>query len=333
MPQTLTIGVLGAAKISPEALLQPALDTSDVEVRAVAARDRARAEAQAREFNIAQVLDSYEQVLESDVDAIYNPLPIHLHRAWTIRALRAGKHVLCEKPFACNAAEAAEMVAVADETGKVLMEAFHWRYHPLAARVRAILNSGEVGAIEFIDAAFTVAIDPADDVRHAFELGGGALMDLGCYPVQWVRFVADAEPTVTAATMREGRPKVDVVTDIDLAIARGAGEAPIRGHIYTAMDAQARFASHLEVRGSEGVLRVENPLAPHSGHELRVTPKRGDARTETVDGRTTYHHQLEAFRDAVLRGAEFPTGGEDAIATMRFIDAAYETAGLPRRGH
>ena len=327
MPETLTIGVLGAAKISPRALLEPAMDTDSVTVTVIAARDRSRAEAQASEFGIDSVADSYEAVLASDVDAVYNPLPISLHHEWTIKALRAGKHVLCEKPLASNAERAAEMVAVANEQGLVLMEAYHWRYHPFAHRVRELIESGAVGSIEHIEAAFTVPIDATDDVRHSWELDGGALMDLGCYPVQWVRFVAGSEPRIVAATMLEGRPRVDVITDIDLEFDGG-----ITCHIHTAMHDEAARVAYVEVRGSSGVLHAENPVSPHHGHMIRVSPDGGTESRETVEGRTTYHHQLEAFRDAVLHGAPVVTGGEDAVATMRVIDAAYEAAGLPARG-
>jgi predicted dehydrogenase len=323
----LRIGVLGAAKISPPALLQPALDTDGVEVAVIAARDRARAEEQADRMGIATVVDSYDDVLDSDVDAIYNPLPISLHHEWTIRALRAGKHVLCEKPFAANAELATEMVAVGEETGLVLMEAFHWRYHPLAERIAAILRSGAIGRTEHINATFTVPIPPTDDVRQSYELAGGALMDLGCYPVQWARFVAGSEPTVLASTMVVGRADVDVITDIDLEFAGG-----VSAHLHTAMHAEAERQALLEVRGSEGLLRVVNPLAPHHGHEVVIRSADGSETRETVDGRTTYHHQLEAFRDAVVSGTPIPTGGADAIATMKVIDAAYRTAGLPVRG-
>lgn len=327
MSASLSIGVLGAANISGKAVLQPALDTDRTSVTVIAARDRSRAQAQADEYQIATVVDSYDDVLASDVDAVYNPLPISLHHEWTVKALRAGKHVLCEKPFASNAVQAAAMVAAGDASGLVLMEAFHWRYHPLAARIRELVDGGVIGAIESIEAAFTVPIDPADDVRQSWELSGGALMDLGCYPVQWARFVAGSEPEVVGATMVEGRPLVDVETHIDLEFPGG-----VTGHVHTAMHDRAARAARVEVRGAEGMLVVDNPLAPHHGHLITVAPNDDREWTETVEGMTTYHHQLEAFRDAVLDGASIETGGEDSIATMRVIDAAYRAAGLPPRG-
>ncbi len=320
------IGVLGAARISKAALFDPAADVDGVEVVGVAARDPERAAEQVAGFGLATVYQSYADVLDDpDVDAVYNPLPINLHHPWTIAALEAGKHVLCEKPFACNADQAREMVAAAEEGDLVLMEAFHWRYHPLIDRFGELLDQGIVGEIQRVEAAFNVPIEDTDDIRHSWELAGGALMDLGCYAVQWARFSAGAEPRVVGATMTEGRANVDVSTKIDLEFPGGA-----TGHVYTAMDDCERGA-WLTVTGSTGVLQIENPIHPHLGHQLLVT-KDGQTQTEIVAGGTTYYHQLIAFRDAIVEGRPLPTGGQDAIATMEVIDAAYRAAGLPVRG-
>ena len=325
MTTNLTIGVLGAAKISPPALLQPAADTNGVEVTAIAARDRSRAQAQADEFAIAQVFDTYDEVLASDVDSIYNPLPINLHREWTLRALAAGKHVLCEKPFASNASEARDMVDAADDAGLVLVEAFHWRYHPLAARIAE--RVADVGVMQHIEADFSVEISPEDDVRQSYELSGGALMDLGCYPAQWIRFVGNGEPAVIAASMVQGRPDVDITTTIDMAFPDG-----VTARLFTGMHPGVERAASLTVTGDAGVLHVMNPIAPHHGHQLTFTPTGGEPQHEVIEGQTTYHHQVEAFRAAVVDGVAAPTGGADAIATMELIDAAYLAAGLPLRG-
>lgn len=325
MTTNLTIGVLGAAKISPPALLRPAADTTGVEVTAIAARDRSRAQTQADDFAIPRVFDSYEEVLASDVDAIYNPLPINLHLEWTLKALAAGKHVLCEKPFASNAAEAREMVTAADAAGLVLVEAFHWRYHPLAARIAE--RVADVGTMQHIDASFSVEISPGDDVRQSYELSGGALMDLGCYPAQWIRFVGNGEPTVTSASMVQGRPNADITTTVDMTFTDG-----VTAQLSTAMHPGVELVASLTVTGDAGVLHVTNPIAPHQGHQLAFTPTGGEAQNEVVEGRTTYHHQIEAFRSAVVDGVAVPTGGADSIATMELIDAAYLAAGLPLRG-
>ncbi len=321
------IGVLGAAKISGQALFAPVADIDGVEVVAIAARDRERARAQAGEHGIARVHDRYEDVIaDPGVDAIYNPLPINAHLRWGLAALAGGKHLLAEKPLTENAEQARRLVAAGEAAGLVMMEAFHWRYHPFATRLRSLLDEGVVGDLVSVSAAFDVPIDPDDDVRQSWELSGGALMDLGCYPAQWVRFAVGAEPEVVAARMTQGRPKVDLITEIDLVWASG-----VTGSIATAMNPETTFAAWLEIVGTNGTLRATNPLAPHHGNRIVVDagPVQID---EQVEGMTTYHHQMEAFRDAVLDGVPFPTGGADSIANMALIDAAYRAAGLPPRG-
>src|ERR1041384_889317 len=191
------IGVLGAAAIVPEALTHPARNMPEAQIVAIAARDPKRAEAFARKHHISRVHQTYSDLLDDpDIDAIYNPLPNSLHAEWTIRALKAGKHVLCEKPFASNAREAEEMAKVAQETGLILSEAFAYRYHPLTKRVKEIIASGELGKIQHIDAQFCFLLPSTNNIRFKYELAGGALMDCGCYPVSLIRHVAEAEPPV-----------------------------------------------------------------------------------------------------------------------------------------
>lgn len=322
---TIRFGVLGAARISGKALYQPVRDTAGVSLEAIAARGRGRAEDHAAQWGISRVLDSYEALLDDpDIDAIYNPLPVSLHHTWTIAALEAGKHVLSEKPFAANAELAEDMAEAAARTQRVCMEAFHWRYHPMASRIREILDAGSLGEIQSVNAVFDVYISPEDDVRQSFELCGGALMDLGCYPVQWARFVMPGqEPQVVSAHMKQGRPNVDIDTVI---VAEYPNGVPAR--LSTKMSEGTEFRAELEVVGTDATLIVVNPLAPHDGNRLTVESLGID---EEVPGRTTYHHQMEWFVDVVNNGTGMPTGGTDAIANMRFIDAAYIAAGLPIR--
>src|SRR5690349_15736839 len=181
------IGVLGAARIAPAAAIKPARATADAEVVAIAARDRARAEKFATKHGVPQVFDDYAALIASpDVDAIYNPLPNGLHAEWTNAALEAGKHVLCEKPLTSNAEEARECAAVAERTGLVLMEAFHWRYHPLAQRLVDIVQSGEIGTLQHVDSALCFPLPLFSDIRYQYALGGGAMMDAGCYTISQV---------------------------------------------------------------------------------------------------------------------------------------------------
>jgi predicted dehydrogenase len=323
----LRFGVLGAAKITPEALIEPAADCGRADVVAIAARDAKRARRFAKKHGIGRVESSYQALVENpDIDAVYNPLPASLHAEWTIRALESGKHVLCEKPFAANARQAEQMVAAARERDLVLLEAFHYRYHPLTDRILEVMASGALGDLREMEAAFCIAIRDQSDIRYDLSLGGGATMDLGCYPIHWSRQVMGKEPTVLRAEAREGPSGIDVAMTAEL---RFPGDVPCQVHC--SMAADAGFQAFLSVVGSRGELRADNPLAPHLGHRLRLCID-GEEATEQVHGQTTYHHQLEAFAAAVLDGAEQPTGGEDGVANMRVIDAVYRAAGLRPRG-
>ena len=185
------IGVLGAAAIVPMALTNPAHSVHEAQILAIAARDPKRASAFAKKHHIPHVHQTYNELLaDPEIDAIYNPLPNSLHAEWTIRALKAGKHVLCEKPFASNTAEAEEMASVARETGFVLSEAFAYRYHPLMVRVKGIIASGEIGKVKHIEAQFSFLLPSPNNIRFNYELAGGALMDCGCYPVSLIRHIA-----------------------------------------------------------------------------------------------------------------------------------------------
>jgi predicted dehydrogenase len=323
----LRLGVLGAAKITPDALIKPAAASERAEVVAIAARDPARAGAFAREHGIARVDESYEALIRNpDIDAVYNPLPASLHAEWTLAALECGKHVLCEKPFAANAAEAERMVAAAKASDLVLLEAFHYRYHPLADRILEVIASGVLGDLRELEAAFCISIEDPQDIRYDLSLGGGATMDMGCYPIHWCRTAAGSEPEVLYAEAREEPAGIDVSMTAGL---RFPGK--VRCKVHCSMAAGVGFQAFLQVNGSEGQLRADNPLAPHFGHRLRV--RVGEKETsEMVEGRTTYDHQLEAFAAAVLDGEQQPTGGRDGIANMRVIDAVYRAAGMQPRG-
>src|SRR5487761_1475865 len=205
------IGVLGAARIAPPAIVRPAQHVPEVEVTAVAARDRVRAKEFADHHGIGRVLDSYQALVEDDqVDAIYVPLPNGLHGRWTKAALAAGKHVLCEKPFTANGDEArsvAEAAAAAPEL--VVMEAFHYRYHPLFKRARQLIHEGAVGAVRHIETALCFPLPTRGDIRWQLALAGGAQMDAGCYTVHMLRHLAGAEPKVESAQARLRSPGVD----------------------------------------------------------------------------------------------------------------------------
>src|SRR4051794_28087816 len=322
----LRIGVLGAARITNQALLKPAHREADVEVTAVAARDRGRAEAYAAKRGIPRVLDSYDALLaDPDIDAIYNPLPNGLHGRWTIAALEAGKHVLCEKPFTANAEEAEAVAAVGARTGLTLMEAFHYRYHPLVARVLLIIASGDIGKVERVETSMCFPLPQAGDIRWQLSLAGGATMDGGCYAIHMARTFGGGEPTVVRASALTRSPGVDRRLDAELDFGGGR-----TGHITASMLSSTLVKIAARVRGSEGDVRIFNPVAPQYYSRTVVRSPNGK-RIEHASREPTYLFQLRAFAGAVLRNEPLATGAADAIANMRVIDACYEAAGLARR--
>lgn len=324
---SIRFGTLGAASITPGALLQPASRNPDVEVVAIASRDRARAEAMAKDGGIAHVVDDYQAVIDHpDVTAIYNPLPISAHREWTLKALAAGKPVLCEKPFALNEREAAEMAEAAAQAGLLVVEAFHYRYHPVFLRALEIHRTGAIGTIERIEGAFHIGEIPATNIRMNYATGGGAAMDMGCYPLSWLRHFTGEEPTVVSAEAVEGPPDVDIELTAELRFPSG-----FTGSASSAMAPGRDFRADLVVRGSKGALSVRNPLVPQMGHEIAVEVD-GERRAETLTTRATYDFQLDAFARALGGGERLPTDATDAVAQMRLIDSVYQAAGMKVRG-
>ena len=330
------IGILSTARINLPALISPARLVPETAVTAVAARDRARAEAYAVEHGIPVVHDSYAALLEDpDVDAIYNPLPNSLHGTWTLRAIAAGKHVLCEKPFASNAAEAGEVAAAARDSGLVVMEAMHYRYHPLARVMldRLSLIAGPQArrqdTIRHIHCAVSFPLEGLADIRYRYELAGGATMDAGCYAIDCVRLLGPGEPAVVAALATEQDPGVDRAMTAFLRFPGGT-----TAWLEVSLTVGGKLRSEVHVVARHGQMKVQNFIHPYVRYRVRtVTPE--DTETISSDpgaaAETTYLGQLRAFAAAVLRGEPFPTTPEHAVGTMTLIDDIYRAAGLPLR--
>ena len=322
----LRVGTLGAARITPGALIGPARLVPEVVVTAVAARDPDRARRFAAKHGIPVVHDSYEQLIaDPGVDAIYNPLPNSLHAPWTLRALAAGKHVLCEKPFAANEAEAAEVADAARAAGRVVMEAFHYRYHPLARRMQEIAGS-ELGQLRHVEAALCFPLPRFSDIRYRFDLAGGATMDAGCYPVNCIRMLGPGEPAVISAQARLHAPEVDRAMVATFRFGGG-----VTGRIRASLWSGQVLRIGARAVGERGEMRVLNYLAPQSFSLITVRAG-GSTRWERVRGDATYTYQLRAFAAAVLRGEPVLTTADDAVANMRVIDDVYRAAGLAVRG-
>jgi|SRR5208283_418342 len=322
----LRFGALGAARITPNALIKPLQEVPEAALVAVAARDRKRAEDFAAAHGIPRVHATYEDVIKDpEVDVIYNPLPNSYHCEWTIAALRAGKDVLCEKPLASNAAEAQLMAEVAKETGRFLGEAFHYRYHPLAERVREIISGGTLGRLLHLEGNFSAPLLPTTN-RYDWNLAGGATMDLGSYPLHMLREFSGLMPRVLNASAKTGPKNIDLVMEVNLEMAGG-----VPARMYCSMAQDAVRGSMFTAKGDRGELATINPVAPHQGNQITLKTADG-VKQETIAGDTTYTCQLRAFVARIRGEKTFPTDGDQGVINMRIIDDVYRAAGLPPRG-
>ena len=317
------IGVLGAAGVTPTAVIKPARDNAEVEVAAVAARDVVRARAFAAKYGIARVHDSYEALIaDAGIDAVYVPLPNALHGKWIRAALEAGKHVLVEKPLAANAAEAREIAEFAAGSGRVVMEGLHHRYHPASVRIEQILTSGELGTIQRVEAVNCYWLRDFSGFRYSYPLGGGATMDLGSYIVDTARVYGGSTPEVISAQAKLRGPNIDRVMTAELRFAGGH-----TGRLHCSMWSAEPPHYSTKVVGDRGELRL-HPLQPFQRFSVRSADGKRD---EKFPLRATYAYQLDAFAAAVLRGEPVRTSVADAVANMTVIDAIYRAAGLPVR--
>ena len=318
MTRPLRWGLLSTAMINRK-LLAGARRSDAVEVVAVASRDGARARVYADEHEIARAHGAYDDLLaDPEVDAVYISLPNGLHHAWTMRALHAGKHVLCEKPYSRHPTEVNEAFDLAQRDGLVLSEAYMYRYHPQIRRLAEVVADGAVGELRLIAAAFTWPCDAPGDVRLDPALDGGALMDVGCYCVSAARLLA-GEPLDVAARQTIGPTGVDVALAGTLAFESG-----VLAHFDCGFFLPDR--SELEVVGTEGSIRVSDPwhgLQP----ALTLTRHGGEPERLPVAQDNAYRLELEAFMAAV-RGEQSPVlGRSDALGQARTIEALYRSAG------
>jgi predicted dehydrogenase len=324
------IGILGAARIAPRGIITPANALLGTEVVAIGARDLERARGFAAQHSIPLAFGSYaELIARDDVDLVYVALPPSAHLEWCVKALEHGKHVLVEKPFANNAQDAVQMVAAARAAGRHLLEGFHYRFHPLFERALSLLRSGAVGRIRHVDAVFNVALpDTPGELRYIEALGGGALMDLGCYCLHWIRTVVGDEPTVVRASARCDTPGVDVDIQAELAFTSG----PTASLKCSMQPRDGVLFRRLRVAGDAGMLELDNPVTPHAGATLSLEGPGASMPQIVSGGETTFHYQLRHVLEVIEGRAAPLTGGDDAIGNMRAIDAIYRAAGLRPRG-
>ncbi len=314
----LRIGLLGASKIAPRAVIEPAAARNDVAVTAVGARSQEKAQAYAAEHGIPRVADYEGLVDHQDVDLVYIALPPSEHLDWTRRALEAGKGVLVEKPFAMTGDEAQTMVDAAQRAGKPLLEAFHYRFHDAFARAQAVLAEGRLGAIVSAGAAFDAHIAKRDgELRWVRALGGGALMDLGCYALHALRTLLGDEPQVLAA-------ECDIEQGVDAATRARLRFGDVEATIACDMRPAARHDA-LTITGERGRLEFSTFVAPHRPEATLavIDGETGEREALSTAGATTYAAQLEHVMRVMTGRAEPLTGGKDAVAQARAIDAIY----------
>jgi predicted dehydrogenase len=324
---TLRWGILSTANIATEKVIPGIRRAARNEIVAIGSRDGETARRVADRLSIARAHDSHEALLEDpDVDAVYIPLPNHLHAEWTIAAARAGKHVLCEKPLAMTAADAERMIAAADAAGVHLMEAFMYRHHPSWVAVRELIASGRIGTMTAVQSWFGFYNDDMTNIRNVRAFGGGALYDVGCYCINLSRMLFGGEPVrVEGAVVRDDGDGVDILTTGILEFETGI--ASFGCSIRTETD------QRVHIYGTEGRISIGIPfnIPPDRPTEIYLTqggdpPVAPATETFTFEAKDPYAAEAEAFAAAVLDGLPTPVPPSDAVANLRVIEQVFATA-------
>jgi predicted dehydrogenase len=323
-------GVLGVASIARRKVI-PAMQQGEwSEVAGIASRDLGRAREAAEKFGIAKAYGSYEELLaDPDIEAVYIPLPNHLHLPWSVKAMEAGKHVLCEKPIGLNAAEARELQAASRRTGRKCGEAFMVRSHPQWLRARELVRSGRIGELRAISASFSYFDREVGSIHNNFAGGGGALLDIGCYPINTSRFIFGEEPTrVIGLVERDPEMKIDRLTSAILEYPSGR----------TAFTCSTQLVYHqsMEIFGTQGRIVLEMPYSAPLNAPTNMVIEEGRAGAgnnsvvETIAACNQYTLQGDAFSRAIREGGDVPVPIEDAIKNMAVIDAVFRSGDTGR---
>ncbi|HEY8853515.1 MAG TPA: Gfo/Idh/MocA family oxidoreductase [Gemmatimonadaceae bacterium] len=319
-------GILGTAKIAVEKVIPGMRASSLAQVVAIASRDIAKARAAANRLGIPRAYGSYQELIDDpDIDAIYNPLPNHLHVPWSIRAAERGKHVLCEKPIALTAQEALALLDVRDRTGVQIGEAFMVRTHPQWLKVREIIASGRIGELRLIAGHFSYYRRDPGDIRSRVEWGGGALMDVGCYPITISRWLFGAEPTeVVGLIERDPDMQIDRLTSGLLRFESGQAT----------FSCSTQLVPHqaMQIFGTSGRISVMIPFNPPPAGESRIIVDDGSdlagggTQTITFPPVDQYALQADRFSEAIRGVANVSVSLEDAVGNMAVIDALFRSA-------
>lgn len=329
MNKSLKIGILGTSGLAAkQAIFAPIKRRDDIQVKAIASRDFNKAKGYAHKYKIPDAYGSYDALLEDkELDAVYIPLPNHLHCHWTIKVLEAGKHVLCEKPISANAEEAEKMYKTAKQSGLILMEGLHFPYHPLLNHLKEIVSGGKLGKIKKIDVKFCLNLEK-NNMRFFYDLAGGTTMDVGCYCIELMRFLLGSEPAIQSAEAKLIREQIDGEMRAKLLFPED-----IEGTMYCSLQSKPwNFRLVATIIGSEGTLKVINPFLPHIFNFVQInTNTERSWWHQFPRGESTYWHQLNAFIAAIEKREEPLTGGSNAINNIKVIDDIYRKAGLKLR--
>ncbi|MBI5876596.1 MAG: Gfo/Idh/MocA family oxidoreductase [Chloroflexi bacterium] len=318
----LRIGIISTARIGERRVIPAMQQSSNVEVTAVASRDLPRAQAFAAQLGIPKAYGAYEALFaDPDVDAVYNPLPNSMHAEWTIKAAQAGKHVLCEKPFASNTAETDTMIAACASHKVVLMEAFMYRFHPQNEKAMALIRSGAIGKVQMVRAVFNFQIASETNIRLNAGLAGGALMDVGCYCVNAARTLAGAEPVRVSALAQFG-----AASRVDETLI-GALQFPSGAYASIACSFRTPYRTHYEVIGERGRIELPQPFTTNN-LPTRVLLHDRDDHTQAFEfpALDQYTRMSEHFARVVLDGEPLRYPPSEGRAQMRVLDALYESA-------
>jgi predicted dehydrogenase len=318
--KVLNWGLLSTARIN-NALIPPLRASKRNHLMAVASRTQESADKYALEKKIPRPHGSYEALLaDPEIDVIYNPLPNHLHAEWTIKAVEAGKHVLCEKPLALNVDEVDAMQAAARKHGCIVMEAFMYRHHPQTLKVQEIVKSGSLGTLKLIRGAFSFLLTREKDVRLDPAMGGGSIWDIGCYPISYTRSVLGENPLEVFGWQVTGKTGVDETF---------VGQMRFANDVLTQFQCSFAIPFHafMDIIGSEGTLNVPKPFQPYEDEKIHLI--HGD-KTETIKikGQELYLGEVENMADAILLGHEPRISFEDSRANVGVISALLESARL-----
>ena len=318
MEKILNWGLLSTARIN-RALIKPLNASKRTQLLAVASRSQSSADAYAHEWKIPRAHGSYEAMLnDPEIDVVYNSLPNHLHAEWTIKALRAGKHVLCEKPIALSLAELDAMSQAAQESGKFFTEAFMYRHHAQTLKVKEIVDSGELGKIQLIKGAFTFPIQSENDIRNFKDMGGGSIWDVGCYPISYARTIVGAEPVEVFGWQVTGQGGSD-----DSFI----GQMKFEGGIHMQFDSGFRspFRSMIEIVGNKASLNIPNPFKPGLKNEIQLT-RGNEIQKIKISGNELYLGEVDDICDAIQNSKPTRISIKDSRNNLAVILALLESA-------